>query len=218
MRCDEILPRTCRANTSVIQRPECSVAIAIQVSRYFVPWKRLGDLPGDPLCGWIGSDSGQDQPPWGVGQNLQTIKQHGQYAVDDQESEWFYYIRRIQDWGRRRQNRSDPGGYSRGCARRRGFASLSVAAAAHRCLQSMIRNAKRWHHVQSNQARFDTCARGLCETENTRTLAQIRVARPRPVAPLSFSSLLKACPAFWYQNRWHHGARAIGSTDRHRFG
>jgi hypothetical protein len=39
---------------------ECSVAVTNQVTRRFVPGKRVSHLPSDPLGTWIGSDADRD--------------------------------------------------------------------------------------------------------------------------------------------------------------
>src|SRR5882672_9115655 len=54
---------------------EGPVAVANQVTRRFVPGKRVRHLPSDPLGGRIGSDADCYEPPTGVTQDHQAVEQ-----------------------------------------------------------------------------------------------------------------------------------------------
>src|SRR5208282_5279009 len=64
-----------RSDASAEDGAVCSIAIADQVSRCFVPWKGLGDLASDPLGGRAGGDGDSQEPPTVVTKDHQAVEQ-----------------------------------------------------------------------------------------------------------------------------------------------
>src|SRR6266478_1083806 len=58
--CGRVISDPHRTNATGVRRTERAIAVANQVTRRFVPWKRVRHLTCDPLGGRLGSDTDRD--------------------------------------------------------------------------------------------------------------------------------------------------------------
>ena len=75
MRCGRVISDPHGMNTAGIRGTECTVAVANQVTRCFVPRKGIGHLARNPLGGRIVRHADAHQSPPGVTKNDQAIEQ-----------------------------------------------------------------------------------------------------------------------------------------------
>jgi hypothetical protein len=73
--CGRVISDPHRTNATGVRLTECPVAVANQVTRRFVPGKRVSYLTGDPLGGRIWGHADGNQPPSGVTKNDQAVEQ-----------------------------------------------------------------------------------------------------------------------------------------------
>src|SRR6266446_9061207 len=73
--CGRVISDPHRTNATGVRRTERAIAVANQVTRRFVPWKRVRHLTCDPLGGRIVRHADAHQSPAGVAKNDQAIEQ-----------------------------------------------------------------------------------------------------------------------------------------------
>src|SRR5713101_5223688 len=73
--CGRVISDPHRTNAAGVRRTECAVAVANQVTRRFVPGKRVSYLTCDPLGGRIVRHADAHQSPSGVAKNDQAVEQ-----------------------------------------------------------------------------------------------------------------------------------------------
>jgi hypothetical protein len=64
-------------NAAAVRRSECAVAVANQVTRRYVPGKRVSHLTCDPLAGWIVGQINAHQAPSGTTKYDQAVSSEG---------------------------------------------------------------------------------------------------------------------------------------------
>jgi len=74
-RCDRAIADPHRTNAAGVHWTESAVAVAKQVTRRFVPGKRVGHLAGDPLGGPVVRHADAHQSSAGVTKNDQAVEQ-----------------------------------------------------------------------------------------------------------------------------------------------
>jgi hypothetical protein len=73
--CGRVISDSHCTNAADVRRTECPVAVANQVTRRFVPGKRVRHLTRDPLAGRIVRHADAHQSPAGVTKNDQAVEQ-----------------------------------------------------------------------------------------------------------------------------------------------